>query len=370
MKLTAIELKNFCALKQVNLEFSPGINVFIGANGTGKTHLMKVLYSTLKANEKAVKGATVNPHDFSTVLGQKLVSVFRPDPVRPAGVQKEELEGLGRLVFRKKGRSNSTVKILLDDKPLSFRITTLGRLSHLESSWEHTSRALFLPTRETVAMFEGFIAAYERSELAFDETYYDLCVAMAANPAKGPTAEVWKSLYAELEQSLGGKVHLMGGRFYVYSDSGLIEAHMLAEGLRKLACLFRLLQNLSLVKNGFLFWDEPEANLNPKLVTIVVRMLLQLASAGVQIFLASHDYLLTNELALTVENPDIYKIKPQPKVRFFCASKQDDGGISFETTDDLSSLNTNPILQEYAAHYDREHSFLHKITVEDKGKKV
>ena len=40
-----LRLQNFTAFGDVAFEFVPGINVFIGTNGTGKTHLLKVLYS-------------------------------------------------------------------------------------------------------------------------------------------------------------------------------------------------------------------------------------------------------------------------------------------------------------------------------------
>ena len=45
MPVTKIKLENFTAFKDLEVEFSPGINAFIGANGTGKTHLMKACYS-------------------------------------------------------------------------------------------------------------------------------------------------------------------------------------------------------------------------------------------------------------------------------------------------------------------------------------
>ena len=41
----SIHLQNFTVFRDVQLEFSPGINAFVGENGTGKTHLMKVLYA-------------------------------------------------------------------------------------------------------------------------------------------------------------------------------------------------------------------------------------------------------------------------------------------------------------------------------------
>ena len=44
-KLTRVRLERFTAFLDLDLEFSPGINVFVGANGTGKTHLLKVCYA-------------------------------------------------------------------------------------------------------------------------------------------------------------------------------------------------------------------------------------------------------------------------------------------------------------------------------------
>ena len=43
-------LKNFTVFKDFQLEVSSGINVFIGENGTGKTHLIKALYVDCESN--------------------------------------------------------------------------------------------------------------------------------------------------------------------------------------------------------------------------------------------------------------------------------------------------------------------------------
>ena len=45
MAITRLQLENFTAFESLDMEFSPGINVFVGANGTGKTHIMKVCYA-------------------------------------------------------------------------------------------------------------------------------------------------------------------------------------------------------------------------------------------------------------------------------------------------------------------------------------
>ena len=49
MPLTRVQLERFTAFTHLDLEVSPGINVLIGANGTGKTHLLKVCYAACEA---------------------------------------------------------------------------------------------------------------------------------------------------------------------------------------------------------------------------------------------------------------------------------------------------------------------------------
>ncbi len=42
MKIKRIKFQNYTVFEDQQMEFSPGINVIIGENGTGKTHLMKL----------------------------------------------------------------------------------------------------------------------------------------------------------------------------------------------------------------------------------------------------------------------------------------------------------------------------------------
>ena len=37
-----IEIKNFTAFDELKIDFVPGVNLFIGENGTGKTHILKL----------------------------------------------------------------------------------------------------------------------------------------------------------------------------------------------------------------------------------------------------------------------------------------------------------------------------------------
>ena len=128
---------------------------------------------------------------------------------------------------------------------------------------------------------------------------------------------------------------------------------MLAEGLRKLASIAHLIRNGSLYQESVLFWDEPETNMNPRLIPTVAHALLAMAAAGIQVFVATHDYLLTNELSLMAEyeTAEATAVKP----RFFCLSHAGPHEpVQVERGDTIADLQTNPILEEFAAHYDRE----------------
>ena len=45
MILKEIKLRQFRNYEALTLEFSPGINVFLGENAQGKTNLMEAIYS-------------------------------------------------------------------------------------------------------------------------------------------------------------------------------------------------------------------------------------------------------------------------------------------------------------------------------------
>lgn len=67
MKIKRIKFQNYTVFEDQQMEFSPGINVIIGENGTGKTHLMKALYSACQSADK------------KTSFSHKLVMTMLPD---------------------------------------------------------------------------------------------------------------------------------------------------------------------------------------------------------------------------------------------------------------------------------------------------
>ena len=293
--LTALSLQDFTVFAKAELHFG-AINVIHGENGSGKTHLLKLAYSivaslVVAANEPATERPT--KAIMESRFGSKLVSVFRPDRGK-----------LGRLARRTQGHKRA--EVLADFGPAgcaSFSFSTQSdkavKTDNLPSAWL-TQSHVFLPTRELLSVYPGFVSLYETQAIPFDEIWRDTCVRLGSPVARGPQKKEVADLLAPLEESLGSKALLEGDRFFIQMDhpSIKVEADLVAEGYRKLTMLARLIANGSLDANAMLFWDEPEANLNPRLIRRLAPLLLDLAEAGVQVFIATHSLFLMRALEL------------------------------------------------------------------------
>ncbi len=87
MRVDQLTLRDFTVFEPADFQYSPGLNVLIGANGTGKSHVLKVLYSILRPLASPATDVVPRMPFFSTsdpesesLVRQKLFSVFRPDP--------------------------------------------------------------------------------------------------------------------------------------------------------------------------------------------------------------------------------------------------------------------------------------------------
>jgi hypothetical protein len=91
--------------------------------------------------------------------------------------------------------------------------------------------------------------------------------------------------------------------------------------------------------------------LNPRLITRVVDVLVELARHGVQVVLATHDYLLTRQLSILAE----YGRVAPGSVRFFgLARDEPEGPVRVTSGELLADLTENPIADEFARQYDFE----------------
>jgi predicted ATPase len=154
-----------------------------------------------------------------------------------------------------------------------------------------------------------------------------------------------------LEETIGGRVGTREEEFFLKNRLGSLEFTLVAEGLRKIALLLVLVQNGSLVlddrgEDNVLFWDELESNLNPRLIRVLVETLLEIARAGTQVFVATHDYVVLKELDLRATRDD--------DILWHALYFDDDGAVRCETQRRLEDIGRNAIAATFADLYDRE----------------
>ena len=342
--LKSLRIRNFTAFKAADLTFARGLNVIVGANGTGKTHILKLLY-TIIMSAKEGKSPTSPTKPTRTFLqkriAERIVGVFCPE------------DRLGRLVYRQRGYNTCKVEVSFrpPEECLAFWFSSRAKsevvVTSAPSQWQDKP-PVFLPTRELLTLYPGFVELYETRYLEFDETWRDTCLLLGAPALRGPREGTIALLMKPLEEQLGGRVLLdANGRFYLRSNSGKMEMPLVAEGWRKLAMLVRLISTGSLLDKGCLFWDEPEANLNPSLVREIARAILGVCRSGVQVFIATHSLFLLRELEILL-NREFATLK-----RKYFALRPGDGGVDVSQADDIGDVEPLLLLDEDLEQSDR-----------------
>lgn len=306
IKIKGISIENFTVFHDENLAFSDGLNVVVGENGTGKSHLLKLLYAlmlsvnSISNNDDAIQYEEYIPH----LLQDHFMNIFKPDDLN--GLISNNKTGclleinLGEFSIPFEFKESEYVEDI-------YHIETDGYL-YLPSNF-FQKNCVFIPAKEILSFYEGFIPLYETRESSFDEIYYNLARALSLSPLKNiQSYPVESKLLGRLEAILEGKIILERGRFYLASANGhKTEIALIAEGLRKIATIAQLIANGSLTQNSILFWDEPEANLNPKLIRKIAEVLVELSRAGMQIFIATHSLFLVKEIEILRSKDDLLK---------------------------------------------------------------
>ncbi len=304
--INSLTSDNFMNLKNAKIDFNR-INIFIGENGSGKSQILKLLYSVLLANNEIQKQKEVSEYERSRIIAKNLIDIFKT-------------EKLGNLVtFTEK---EAKVKIDFNSYIIDFKFGANSRKEVSKNTEEFNFEAIFkknifIPTKEILSFFKGFRILYEDRYLEFDKTYYELARSLERSLLKNSDL---KFVIDECEKILNGKIEIIDGKFYLLQDNKKVEINLVAEGLRKIGLLSYLIANGSLDTNSILFWDEPESNMHPKLIDDIVQFLVVLANKGMQIFISTHSpYVIesfNNHLKRykikdkDIEDKDISNIEP------------------------------------------------------------
>ena len=332
MPLTRIKAEKFTVFEDIEIPFGKGLNVLVGENGVGKTHIMKLAYAACQA----VK------HDVS--FSYKTTMLFRPDQ-----------SSIGRLVKRN-GTGNYGANILVESDTakisMSFSRKTKKWDAEIktEEKWERQMSNLtsvFIPAKEILSNAWNLTEAVKMGNIEFDDTYLDIIAAAKIDVFRGVDSITRKKYLDILQKTSTGKVVLQDDRFYLKPGTqAKLEFNLVAEGLRKIALLWQLIKNGTLEKGSVLFWDEPEANINPKFIPVLAELLIMLESEGVQIFVSTHDYFLSKYIEV--------KRSKESDIQYISLYRDRENKVHCETSTEFELLEHNSIMETFRQLYREE----------------
>lgn len=339
MPIKCIGLKNFTVFEDFRLEVSSGINVFVGENGTGKTHLLKALYAACEITKDKSLGANFLGKCFKN---HGSVDFFKNDKNRELDVylkadcnNKEYIAVILTvpIVRNIKNVRSNVASVLSSDK------TELkGGSYHIHLQENVIFDATFIPCKDMLTHSDGLPAMADKYKVPFDKTLTNI-ISTATNWTLNDPPDIAIRILPVLEKMLDGKIIFDHGEFIVQKKDGrMINFAVEAEGFKKVGLLWQLLMNGSISEDSILIWDEPEANLNPKFLPYIVECLLELSRHGVQIFLSTHNYIFAKYFNVRAKDSDSL---------MFHALYLENGNVQVESNKIFSSLKNNAIMQTF-----------------------
>lgn len=335
--LNSFELRNFAPIHQIQCQNLGQINLIIGQNSTGKTILLKALYSAIRTLEAYKRGN--EPRTIQEILSDKLYWTF-------------EIEKLGDLVSKKADRPLQ-LKLELDNHKFSYEFgkDTTKNVQKIENDIPNRdSNSIYFPTKEILSLHQNILQSREINKtFGFDDTYLDLARALRQSPTKGRNYAEFAGSRTQLKGILEGRVEYdeTSGRWQFKKGNQKFAIGVTAEGIKKIAILDTLLGNRYLDPQSIVFIDEPESALHPIAISKFLDIIVLLAEAGIQFFISSHSYFVIKKLYIAAQK--------QKKISIMVISANDVEDATVWSSSNLGDgLPENPIINESIRLYQEE----------------
>jgi len=293
--IDTIEIDNFGAIEKLTWQKLGKINLVIGNNGTGKTFLLKSLYSAMRTVEEFKRGD--DQRNINQILFDKLYWTF-------------QTEKIGDLV-RKGAENPLSLKLYFNDKIFYyfFGKETAKEIKNVDNNIpQRKDNSIFLPAKEILSLHNIILKSREQDKVfGFDDTYLDLARALRIQPQKGKNYTEFSQSRKNLEDILGGTVEYdqASNRWQFRKGKQRFSIGTTAEGVKKISILDTLLSNRYLTPNSIIFIDEPESALHPEAISKLLDIIATLAERGIQFFLASHSYFVIKKLYLISQQKEM-----------------------------------------------------------------
>jgi len=290
-QIESVKMQNYGQIKKFNCNRFAPINLIIGENGTGKTFLLKALYSGIRAMEDYKRGDDIR--SIGDILTEKLRWTF-------------QTEKIGDIVTRSSGEPLSfSMEVTGNRIRYQFSENAVNTIKKVEiEEGQKEGNSVFIPAKEVLSLFSVILKSREVDRaFGFDDTYYDLAKALRIAPSRGKNYTAFAEARKKVSGVIDGKVDYSaesGKWFYRNKDNQKFSIGATSEGVKKIAIMDRLFANGYLDKKSVIFIDELESALHPDAICDFLDMISMVADKmGIQVFITSHSYFVIKKLFLT-----------------------------------------------------------------------
>lgn len=286
--ITSVEMTNFGLQKHIRWDHLSRINLIIGENSSGKTFVLKAIYTALKTLEQYKKGKEVK--GLADILSDKLYWTFQVDK-------------LGDLVT--KGENSLSFSMQEEDHSFSYEFgkDTNHQISKVNTNYTESRKdsSIFIPSKEVVSLFQVILKSREQDAMfGFDDTYLDLVKALQVPPMKEKNYSAFSKSRKKLKNILDGQIvyDVQQNQWHFQQGNTKYPIGVTSEGIKKIAILNRLLSNRYLSNHSIICIDEVDAALHPKAISEYLDIIFDLTQNGIQFFIATHSYFVIKKLCL------------------------------------------------------------------------
>jgi predicted ATPase len=335
MAINRVELKDFLVFKgDFAMDFCSGVNVLIGGNAMGKTTLLKCLYWACEFSSKSVLenngNLQLDPNPETPYRTNFYLIDYFMVTQSDNGDNKNFTSTI-RLFSNAISKEYPVLDVSVPDSLRALQFHGIGSPQSITlAQWcNQKVHGVYIPVAEMLQHSRGFLALERERKIPFDKTQIDIL----SKAELGETHELTNNavkLLEKISSVIGGTVVYENDTFYIVSDKRKTPFPLEASGFQKFGLLWKLLRNGLLESGSILFWDEPEASINPELLPVLADILLELQRGGVQVFIATHSYNLARYFDVNKNQKD--------NVMFYNLSKNDSGGIKCVSALDYTNL--------------------------------
>jgi AAA15 family ATPase/GTPase len=340
-----VKLQDVTIFDEFEWDGLSNVNLVIGENDTGKSNLLKMLYAVTRSVQEHQQSIEQDP--WKERLAKKLQWTFQPPNL-----------DLGKIVRRGGGPLEVRCATPVSKSHISFefgqttekQIQTATLPEELEEEIE-SLHALYLPPEEVMSTIPAIASTREQKQyIGFGDTHFDLVKALrqpVSHAEPGYSREY--DVAFRLEELYDGSVHQKRkGEFEYRKGKQRFSMTQTADGVKKIAQVVHLLQSEELAAGSTFFIDEPEATLHPEAILDFVELLVELAKANIQVFVATHSYVVLKQFELLAKEHE------QRTPICVLSRNEKESGIEAEFADLRERIPMNAILEASLTLYDRD----------------